>query len=75
MAETDFENPAIRSLLAGLDQHFTDESPDQESLSEPGEVSIEQSYQVTVECHDEAEQAELFERLSGDGYRCRLLVM
>jgi hypothetical protein len=32
-------------------------------------------YQVVVECRDEAEQRELFERMRGEGRRVRLLVL
>jgi hypothetical protein len=32
-------------------------------------------YQVVIECKDEAEQRELFERLRGEGWKVRLLVL
>jgi hypothetical protein len=32
-------------------------------------------YQVVIECRDEGEQRELFERLRGEGRRVRLLVL
>jgi hypothetical protein len=32
-------------------------------------------YQVVVECRNEAEQRELFERMRGEGRRVRLLVL
>lgn len=32
-------------------------------------------YQVVVECRDEAEQRELFERMNREGRRVRLLVL
>jgi hypothetical protein len=37
---------------------------------EPPEV-----YQVVIECRDEAEQREMFERMRGEGRRVRLLVL
>ena len=32
-------------------------------------------YQVVIECRDEAEQRELWERMKGEGRRVRLLVI
>lgn len=32
-------------------------------------------YQVVIECRDEEEQRELFERLRGEGFKVRLLVL
>jgi hypothetical protein len=34
---------------------------------------LAQSFQVVVECDDEAQQRQVYERLTGDGLRCRLL--
>ena len=40
----------------------------------PGEeATIEASFQVVVECRDEAEQQQVYERLANEGMRCRLL--
>ncbi len=33
------------------------------------------SFQIIVECRDEAEQRELYERLAGEGYSCRVLTL
>ena len=32
-------------------------------------------FQVVIECRDEAQQRELFERLRGEGYKCRVLTL
>jgi hypothetical protein len=32
-------------------------------------------FQVVAECHDEEAQRELYERLRGEGYQCRLLLL
>jgi len=32
-------------------------------------------YQVVIECRDEEQQRELFERLKGEGFKVRLLVL
>lgn len=41
----------------------------------PAEVAIEPSFQVVVDVDDAQQQEELYERLRGDGYRCRVLTL
>lgn len=38
-------------------------------------ASISESYQVLVDCKDEADQQAVYERMSGQGYSCRLLTI
>lgn len=35
-------------------------------------VNLSDTYQIIVECDSETEQQEIFEKLSGEGYRCHL---
>lgn len=44
---------------------------DEEENAEKG-VNLSDTYQIIVECESETEQQEFFEKLSGEGYRCRL---
>lgn len=44
---------------------------DEEDNAEKG-VNLSDTYQIIVECESETEQQEFFEKLSGEGYRCRL---
>lgn len=44
---------------------------DDEKNTEKG-VNLSDTYQIIVECESETEQQEFFEKLSGEGYRCRL---
>jgi hypothetical protein len=39
------------------------------------EVNVPESFQVAVECRDEAEQRAVFERMTGEGYKCRVLTL
>jgi len=39
------------------------------------DVAINDTYQVLVACNDEADQRELYERLTQDGYQCRVLTL
>lgn len=38
-----------------------------------GNVDIPEAFQVVIECRDETEQRSVFERMTGEGYACRLL--
>ena len=35
-------------------------------------VNLSETFQIIVECENEIEQQEIFEKLSGEGYKCRL---
>ena len=48
-----------------------DLSDEDEENAERG-VNFSDTYQIIVECNNETEQQEFFEKLSGEGYRCRL---
>ncbi|MGE5608361.1 MAG: hypothetical protein ACM359_03845 [Bacillota bacterium] len=49
-----------------------------DDLDEEGGMSsggVGQSYQVVVECRDEPHQQELFERMTREGFKCRVLTL
>ena len=51
-------------------------SADLEDGPPPGpgdQVTIGESFQVVVECRDEAEQQAVYDRLTGEGFKCRVL--
>ena len=69
--ETD--SAAVRSLLDRLTAEAQqDEQLDNEREAQP-EVEIPESYQLLIDCRDEVEQRELFERLRAEGLKCRVL--
>jgi hypothetical protein len=74
LEQVETENRAVRAVL---DQMLSSTSPweDQPSQERPPEVEIPESYQVMVECKDEAEQKALYERLTAEGLICRLLTL
>lgn len=41
----------------------------------PREVEVPESFQVVVECQDEAQQRVLYERMAAEGFKCRLLTL
>lgn len=46
---------------------------DDDPEDDPG-IAYQEKYAVLVECNDEPHQAEVFQRLTGDGYACKVLV-
>ena len=39
------------------------------------QVKVPEIYQVVVECRHEREQQAVYERMRGEGYRCRVLTL
>ncbi|MGB9689907.1 hypothetical protein [Thermogutta sp.] len=72
-SELDLQSPVLRDLLHEMISlpHSDEESPNSSSLPQ----SLPESFQVVVECKDEDQQREVFERLSAEGYNCRLLTL
>ena len=75
--EVETSNEAVRrmldDMLAESEAALTAlSSPD---APEPDERPVGALFQVVVECRDENEQREVFERLSSEGYKCRLLML
>ncbi len=70
------ENDAVQSLLdrlageTGVEGPASDDTPSSER-----EVPVPEAFQVVVQCQDEAQQQELYERLVAEGFRCRLLTL
>jgi ParB-like chromosome segregation protein Spo0J len=72
--EVKTENEAVQAVL---DQMMTGQSAappeDPSDDPQPNDLKIPETFQVVVECRDEAEQQALFERLTAEGLHCRLL--
>jgi len=73
LAEVEFNSPGIEELLQGVANTVLD--AEGECSSECEDVVIPESWQVVVECRDEADQREIFERMRGEDYRCRVLTL
>ncbi len=71
LAHVETESEAVQALLDDLLERSETESDD----AEPEEMSIPEAFQVVIECHDEAEQQVVYERLSDEGYACKLLTL
>jgi hypothetical protein len=72
MAHVETESDAVRTMWDAM--LAATEAPTEESDSEDN-AAVPEAFQVVVECRDEAEQRTVFERLTGEGYACRLLTL
>lgn len=72
--DVEIENESLRAMVARLAERpeTLDDAPEPEP---PAEVAVPEAFQVVVECRDEAEQKLVFERMTQEGYRCRLLML
>lgn len=71
------ENDALQALfdeMAGKELE-TEEEEEQAGGKTPEEVTVEEVYQVVVECRDEEDQRDVFEGMRAKGYRCRALTL
>lgn len=64
LGDVGFEQDELK-LLAGLEREKDADEAD----------AISATFEVVIECRDEAQQKELFERLHGEGFTCRLFTL
>lgn len=62
------EKDDLRELLGAVGEKL----PSEDRFSE-GSSRIPESWELIVECKDEAEQKKLFDRFNGEGLKCRVL--
>ena len=55
----------------GFDDNLEMDDEEENGTEEKG-VNLSETFQIIVECENEIEQQEIFEKLSGEGYKCRL---
>ncbi|HYW80668.1 MAG TPA: ParB N-terminal domain-containing protein [Thermoguttaceae bacterium] len=75
LSEVQTDNDALRSVLDGILAESAPLSSAPSDEGPPPEVDVPEVYQVVVECCDEAEQQTVYERLLGEGLKCRLLML
>jgi hypothetical protein len=74
LAGVETESQSLQAVLdkladcgdVSLDDHFQEPPP---------EVEVPEAFQVVVECRDEADQKAVFEQLTSEGRKCRLLTL
>ena len=64
------EKDCLRALLASVGEKLP-----QDLLEREFSVSIPATYELIVECKDEAEQRKFFEKLKTEGYKLRILTL
>ncbi len=74
LAEVESESEAVKSLLEGM-LEATEAAGAPFGPADPPEIAVPEAYQVVVECSDEDQQRELYERFAAEGLKCRLLTL
>ena len=64
------EKDCLKALLAAVGEKLP-----QELLEHEFSVSIPATYEIIVECKDEANQKSIFEKLKSEGYKLRILTL
>jgi ParB-like chromosome segregation protein Spo0J len=67
------ENDAVRTMIDEMRQNLA--APIGQSESPGASIDIPRALQIVVECDDEQGQRSLYERLTEEGYRCRVLTL
>lgn len=75
VAGVQFENQAVRDLVDSLAREDDKQREAASTRSPAEEIKLREVYQVIVECRDEDDQRAVFERMTGEGYRCRVLML
>ena len=75
VADVETQSEALRALLDQLTSDAHAALPRVDDAASAAAIPLEESFQIVVECSDEKQQQTLFDRLSGEGFNCRLLVL
>jgi len=74
LAHVETESDAVQSLF---DSMLGEPAAAMEEAGDESErvIAIPEAFQVVVECRDEIEQQSVYERMTGEGYVCKLLML
>jgi len=75
LQDVESENEAIQTLLDEMLAEPELSLADEVADGPPPEVDVPEAFQVVVECNDEAEQQAVYQRLTDEGHKCRLLTL
>ena len=76
LAHVETESDAVQAMLDGmLDNHDALEGGAGLADGTDRDIDVPEAFQVVVECRDENQQRAVFERLTGEGFECRLLTL
>lgn len=76
-AELSARQPALREMIANISAGIAP-SPTQKTQTSANKqevLTIPESYELVVTCRDERDQRQVYERLTGEGYKCRVLTL
>jgi hypothetical protein len=74
IAQVETESDAVRAMFDNLLAEH-ERSGAEEEIAVPAEVEIPETHQVVVECRDEAEQRAVYNRLTREGFKCKLTTL
>ena len=73
LSDCEFADAAVNNMLGSLAEKQG--AVDLDTLLSKPEVDLPESYQVVVECQDDAQQREIYEQMRKEGYQCRVLTL
>jgi hypothetical protein len=74
LTHVETESEAVQSLLDEM-LGRQDVMPVEEDSDAEKDFTLSDVFQVVIECRDEAQQQVVFERMTAEGYACKLLTM
>ncbi len=74
LADVETDSEAVQRTLDDLAAQPEPAFDDEPSDNQP-DVPVPEAYQVVVDCRDEDQQRVVYERLTGEGFACRLLTL
>jgi len=73
LAAVETDNDAVERLLQQMAADT--ELPGESDAELPPEVHVGEAFQVVVECEDEDQQRTVFERMTAEGFKCKVLTL
>lgn len=71
----DFASPHVVQMLGQVEDEVARTVRAMDNASERADVPIPESYEIVIECANETEQYALYQRLTQEGHRCRVLTL
>lgn len=75
LADVETESAAVRAVLDEILAEPSGVPGGEPGEDLPPEVAIGEMFQVLVECNDEDQQRVVYERMTGEGFHCKLLTV
>jgi hypothetical protein len=75
LADVQSDNEAVQAMLAELAESNQMDLSGGGDDAAPDAVAVPRLFQIVVECDDESQQQTLYERLTREEYKCRLMTL